>query len=80
MDRMWQWVWDRHGPRYSWALTAVMFAVMVPAFVMLSFIVVAYEKSDRYAEAAAITVVVVPLLAYAYFLPGLGPLYRVEPS
>jgi adenylate cyclase len=55
-----------------------MFAVLLPAYLMLSFIVVAYEKSDRYVEAAAVTVVAVPLLAYVYFLPGLGQLHLVE--
>ena len=47
-----------------------MFAGLVPAYLMLSFIVVAFEKSDRYVEAAAVTVVAVPLLVYVYVLPG----------
>jgi class 3 adenylate cyclase len=55
-----------------------MFAIFLPAFLMLSFIVVAFEKSDGYAEAAAITVVAVPVLVYAYVLPGLGPLRLAE--
>jgi adenylate cyclase len=78
MDRIWQWAWDRYGARYSWALSAVMFAVFLPAFLMLSFIVVAFEKSDRYVAAAAVTVVGLPVLVYVYFLPGLGPLRLVE--
>jgi adenylate cyclase len=78
MDRIWQWTWDRFGPRYSWALCAVTFAVVLPSFLMLSFIVVAFEKSDRYVEAAAVTVVAVPVLVYVYFLPGLGRLHLVE--
>jgi adenylate cyclase len=78
MDRIWQWAWDRYGPRYSWALSAVAFALLLPAYLMLSFIVVACEKSDRYVEAAAVTVVALPLLVYVYFLPGLGPLHLVE--
>jgi hypothetical protein len=45
---------------------------------MLSFIVVAYQNSDRYVEAAAATVVAMPLLVYVYFLPGLGQLHLVE--
>jgi class 3 adenylate cyclase len=55
-----------------------MFAVLLPSYAMLSFIVIAFEKSDRYVEAAAVTVVAVPLLAYVYFLPGLGQLHLVE--
>ena len=78
MDRIWQWAWDRYGPRYSWAICAVMFAVVLPSFLMLSFIVVAFEKSDRYVEAAAVTVVALPVLVYVYFLPGLGRLHLVE--
>ena len=78
MDRIWQWTWDRYGPRYSWAVSAVTFVVVLPAFLMLSFIVVAFEKSDRYVEAAAVTVVALPLLVYVYFLPGRGPLRLAE--
>jgi class 3 adenylate cyclase len=55
-----------------------MVAVLLPSYAMLSFIVIAFEKSDRYVEAAAVTVVAVPLLAYVYFLPGLGQLHLVE--
>jgi adenylate cyclase len=78
MDRIWQWAWDRYAARYSWALCAVAFALLLPAYLMLSFIVVAYENSDRYVEAAAATVVAMPLLVYVYFLPGLGQLHLVE--
>jgi hypothetical protein len=55
-----------------------MFAVFLPAFLMLSFIVVAFEKSDRYVAVAAVTVVGLPVLVYVYFLPGLGRLRLVE--
>ncbi len=78
MDRIWQWAWDRYGTRYSWAICAVMFALFLPSFVMLSFIVVALEKSDRYFEAAAVTVVALPVLVYVYFLPGQGRLDLVD--
>jgi adenylate cyclase len=78
MDRIWQWAWDRCAAKYSWAICAVMFALFLPAFLMLSFIVVAFEKSDRYVEAAAVTVVALPVLVYVYVLPGLGPLRLAE--
>jgi adenylate cyclase len=55
-----------------------MFAVVLPSYLMLSFIVVVFEKSDRYVAAAAVTVVALPVLWYAYFLPGLGRLRLVE--
>ena len=78
MDHIWQWTWDRYKARYSWALCAVMFAVLVPAYLVLSFLVVACEDSDRYVEAALVTVAASPLMVYLYFLPGLGPLRLVE--
>ena len=78
MDRIWQWTWDRNGQRYSWALWAVTSALVLPAFLMLSFIVIGFEKSDRYLEAAVVTALAVPLLVYVYFLPGVGPLRLVE--
>ena len=78
MDRIWQWAWDRYGPRYSWALSAVMLVAMLPSFMILSLILIAYEKSDRYLEAAAVTVVAIPTLMYMYFLPGRGVLRPVE--
>src|SRR5271165_2404826 len=78
MDRIWQWAWDRYKVRYSWAICAVIFAVFLPAFLMLSFMVVAFEKSDRYVEVAAVTVVGLPVLVYVYFLPGVGRLRLAE--
>jgi class 3 adenylate cyclase len=49
-------------------MCAVDFAVVLPSYFGVSFVVVAFEDSDRYVEAAAVTVVVV--LAQCYlFLP-----------
>ena len=45
---------------------------------LLSFVVVAFEKSDRYVEAAAVTVVAVPVLVYVMILPGLGRIRLAE--
>ena len=39
---------------------------------------VAFEESDRYVEAAAVTVVAVLVLVYVMVLPGLGPSRLVE--
>ena len=78
MDRIWQWAWDRYGARYSWAICAITFAVSLPIYLMLSFVVVAFEKSDHYVEAAAVTVVAVLVLVYVVVLPGLGRLRLVE--
>ena len=36
MDRIWQWAWDRHGARYSWAICAIAFpcSARLPRFVV----------------------------------------------
>ncbi len=71
MDRIWQWAWDRHGARYSWAVFAVGFPLLLPFYLFWSFLIVAVEKSGHYVEAAAVTVVAVLVLAYVVMLPGL---------
>ncbi|OBK76875.1 adenylate/guanylate cyclase domain-containing protein [Mycobacterium sp. 1165178.9] len=72
MDRIWQWLWDRHGPHYSWAIGAVLLPLMLPIFLLPSFCVVALEGSDRYVETAAVNVVAAPVLVYVLVLPGVG--------
>ena len=59
MDRIWQWAWDRHGPRYSWVTTAVAYVVSFAVYLCPAFIVVAFEGSPRYVAAAVITGVAV---------------------
>jgi len=78
MNRFWQWAWDRHGARYSWACFAFTFVALLPIYLLCSFVVVAYEKSDRYVEAAAFTVAAVLMLGYVIVLPGLGGLRLAE--
>jgi adenylate cyclase len=72
MDRIYQWAWDRHGARYSWAVYLASLPVSVPAYVFWSFLIVAVEDSSHYVEAAVVTVVALPVLAYVIQLPGLG--------
>jgi adenylate cyclase len=72
MDRIWQWAWDRHGPRYSWVIWAIMVAVTLQIYLVPSLLVVAYEKSGHYAEAAAVTGVAVLAWVYLLVLPGRG--------
>jgi adenylate cyclase len=72
MDRIWQWAWERYGPRYSWAVCAVTFPVVLPFYLLLSFVVVAFEGSDRYVDAVAVTLVAALVLAWVDVLPGLG--------
>ncbi|HTQ21400.1 adenylate/guanylate cyclase domain-containing protein [Mycobacterium sp.] len=78
MDRIWQWVWDRCGPRYSWAMCAVMVAELLPVYLVFSLMIVAFERSDRYVEAAAATAGAVLVMVYVSILPGLGPSRLVE--
>jgi adenylate cyclase len=78
MDRIWQWAWDRYGARYSWVGCAITFALLLPVYLALSFTIVASERSGHYLEAAAVTVVAVPVLLYVMFLPGLGRIRLVE--
>jgi class 3 adenylate cyclase len=78
MDRIWQWAWDRHGARYSWAIYAMTLSVLLPTYLFLSFLVVAFEESDHYVEAAAVTVVAVLVLMYMGILPGIGRLRAAE--
>jgi adenylate cyclase len=77
MDRIWQWAWDRHGTRYTWAMCAIGFPVLLPIYLGSSFFVVAFEESRRYGE-AAVTVVAVLVLVYVTVLPGLGRIHLVE--
>ena len=72
MDRIWQWAWDRHGRRYSWAVCAIAALVGLPIYVFWSFLIVAVEQSSDYLKAATVTVVAVPVLDYLVIRPGWG--------
>jgi adenylate cyclase len=78
MDRILQWAWDRHGRRYSWALCAVVAIVGLPIYLVWSFLIVAVEQSSGFAAAGAVTVIAVPVLAYAAIRPGWGAGRLVE--
>ena len=69
MDRIWQWAWDRYGPRYSWALCAIGFLVVLPIYLLASFAVVAFERSGQYVEAAVVTGVAVLAMCYVFLPP-----------
>ncbi|OBJ87599.1 adenylate/guanylate cyclase domain-containing protein [Mycobacterium asiaticum] len=70
MDRIWQWAWDRYGTRFAWALCVIGFLVSLWVYLpLLSFPIVAFEKSGRYVEAAAVTVVAVLVIVCIMFLP-----------
>jgi adenylate cyclase len=62
MDRIWQWAWDRYGARYSWAALAAALPASLPIYRLWSCAIVAVEKSHRYLEAVAVTVVAAVVL------------------
>lgn len=78
MDRIWQWVWDRHGARYSWACWVVTFPVALPIYLGWSLAIVSFEGSDHYVEATALTVVAVLPYLYVLILPGSSGVRLVE--
>src|SRR6185312_10072472 len=78
MDRIWQWAWDRHGPRYSWAMFALSFIFSMPIYVVPAFLVVAFEGSEQYLEAAAVAVIAELAVVYTMVLPTFGGLRLAE--
>ena len=57
MDRIFQWAWHRYGARYSWAMWAIGVPLVLQVYLLFSIVVLAFEESDRYVEAGAVTVV-----------------------
>lgn len=78
MDRIFQWVWDRHGPTYSWAICALVYLAGLSVHLAFPLIIVAFEGSDRYVEAAVITCVAMLVRAYLLVLPGSKRLRMIE--
>lgn len=78
MDRIFQWVWDRYGPRYSWVVCALVFVAGLSVHLAYPLIIVAFEGSDRYAEAAVITCIAMLVRVYLLVLPGSKPLRLIE--
>ncbi|HJR25882.1 MAG TPA: adenylate/guanylate cyclase domain-containing protein [Acidimicrobiales bacterium] len=70
MERVWQRLWDRCGPTYSWAVLAVSSALILPIFVLSAVVIVAFEDSDQYFAAAAIATVATPAMLYVTVMPG----------
>ncbi len=62
------------------AVCAVTFPVVLPFYLLLSFVVVAFEGSDRYVEAAAVTIVAALVLAYVDRHHRRGRKARVHPD
>jgi len=75
MDRVWQWAWDRHGTRYSWAVFVLAYVVLVPIWETTALVVVEYEESNRFLEAAAVAAAISLIAVYALAQPG-GRVWR----
>ncbi len=70
MDRIWQWAWDRYGARFRWALCVVGFLFTLWVYLLvLTFPIVAFEKSGCYIEAAEVTVVAALVLVCIFLVP-----------
>jgi adenylate cyclase len=78
MDRIFQWVWDRHAPRYSWAMCALIYPPGLFIYLSYSLIIVAFEGSGRYVEAAVVTAVAMLVRVYLLVLPGSKKLRLIE--
>ena len=70
MERVWAWVWTRHGSHVSWAGPLTSTLVTFPLNLAILLIVIAYEGSDRYAVAAAIALTSSFVVAVAVTRPG----------
>jgi adenylate cyclase len=70
MDRIWQWAWERYGARFTWALCVIGFVLSMWIYLpLLSLPIIAFEKSGRYVEATAVTVVAVLVITCILILP-----------
>jgi hypothetical protein len=50
----------QYGARYTLAVCVIAFLVVLPVYLFVSIVVVAFAKSGHYAEAVAVTVVARP--------------------
>ena len=72
MERVWQWAWDRHGPRYSWAVLAISYVLTVPMWIFSAIVIAKFEQSDRLVETATVSAVITLVLAVILVRPGLA--------
>lgn len=78
MDRIFQWVWDRYGPRYSWAICALIYPPGLLVYLSYSLVIVMFERSSRFIDAAIVTAVALLVRVYLLVLPGLKELRLIE--
>src|SRR5690242_8855526 len=78
MGRIWQWAWNRYATRYLSLFGAISLPLLLFNHLTLSFLVVAFEESGHYVEAAAVTAVAVLVFGNLIVLPGRRLFRRVE--
>ncbi len=78
MDRIFQWLWDRYGPKYSWAICALVYLAGLSVYLAYPLVIVAFEGSDRYVAAAVIACIAMLLRVYLLVLPGSKSLRMIE--
>lgn len=78
MDRIFQWVWDRYGPRYSWAICAVVYPPGLFVFASYAMVIVAFERSDHFLDALIVTAIVMVVRVLLIVLPGSRELRLIE--
>ena len=78
MDRIFQWLWNRYGTRYSWALIALMYPIALVTYMVWSMTIVAFERSSHYGAAALFTAFAVAARTYMLFLSGRKGVRAVE--
>jgi adenylate cyclase len=79
MDRIWQWAWNRYGAWYSWAIFAIAILVVLPPYLLVSFIVLNFENSGHYVHAVVAAVIAALVICYyAFLLAGRGRFGLIE--
>lgn len=78
MEVIWQWVWDRFRTHFVLVSCAITYVAGFPVFLLLSFVIVAVQQSDRYAEAFGATVVTTLASLVTIVLPGLRSIGLVQ--
>lgn len=78
MDRIFQWVWDRYGPTYSWAICALIYPPGLIIYLGYALTIVAFERSGRFLDAVIVTAVAVLVRVYVLVLPGSKALRMIE--
>lgn len=70
MGRIWQWLWNRFGPTYSWVICGIACLVVFPIYAVPSVAVVAWERSTGYVSAIVATAVGSVVVCLIFLPPG----------